>query len=89
MHLNLWVFSLCWFEVWVLGIMLSSKVPSLMDYPIHLAEKGPLPIHGGVIHFLCVAGVILRENECLIVGKKISRASFTARRHVVGAGQAK
>lgn len=62
-----------------------------MGYPIHLAEKSPLPSLFMVESFIsCVwlAGVILRENECLIVGK-ISRASFTARRHVVGAGQAK
>lgn len=56
----------------LLGIMLSSIV---LWAARSISPKGPLPIHSGVSHFLCgwLAGVILRENEGLIVGK-ISRA---------------
>lgn len=57
-----------------------------MGYPIHLAEEAPSCSRWSH-HFLWLAGVILRENESLIVGK-ISWASFTARSHVVGAGSA-
>lgn len=79
--IDMWLVS-AGFETWLLGIMGCC--------PIHLAEKGLLfyPWWSRIITCVWLAGVILRENECLVVGK-ISRASFTARRHVIRAGPAK